>query len=285
MDGIKRKNSPRAPTLSLDEAIARTAKIYKEEGRHAAPAEVAMRHIGYTGKNGAALSALASLGYWGLIERPRDGLVMITKPFEDYEFTPDEEHKRQLLIEFVRNPPLFASLLDQYQERLPSEATLKYDLIQRGFNPNAAAVCMAVFKRSVEFARYFEKGAVSTTSPEANQQDIIQTLEASIPAQQPENGVMPSPVILAPPSQSEPERQSLQDYSGLQSNNIEPGIDRIPIRLAGGRRAWLEIPTPFFSADKKRLKKHIDLLLTDDEEELEDEDWAWEQLPNPMKKG
>ena len=45
------------------------------------------------------------------------------------------------------------------------------------------------------------------------------------------------------------------------------GFDRIPVRLAGGRRAWLEIPTPFYAADKLRLKAQIDLLLTEEEEE------------------
>lgn len=258
MDDIKRKNSPRAPSLPLDEAMARAAKIYKAEGRHPAPAEVALRHIGYSSKNGAALSALASLGYWGLIERPKDGLVMITKPYEDYEFTPDEEHKQQLMIGFMRNPQLFANLLDQYQERLPSDATLKYDLIQKGFNPNAAAACMAVFKRSVDFARYFEKGVAIATNPEADQQDATPASEAKRTTQQAGN--------LAPQTPSEAD-QSLQDPIGSQTNKLEPGIDRIPIRLAGGRRAWLEIPTPFFGADKKRLKNYIDLLLTDDEEE------------------
>jgi hypothetical protein len=37
------------------------------------------------------------------------------------------------------------------------------------------------------------------------------------------------------------------------------------VRLDQSRRAWLEIPTPFYEADKKRLKAQIDLLLTDDE--------------------
>ncbi|MDL2339502.1 MAG: hypothetical protein QFE16_16840, partial [Pseudomonadota bacterium] len=42
--------------------------------------------------------------------------------------------------------------------------------------------------------------------------------------------------------------------------------DRIPVRLPGARRAWLFIPTPFFSSDKQRIKAQIDLLLTEDEE-------------------
>jgi len=41
------------------------------------------------------------------------------------------------------------------------------------------------------------------------------------------------------------------------------------VRLAGGRRAWIEIPTPFYLSDKRRIKAQIDLLLTDDEDEGE----------------
>ena len=47
---------------------------------------------------------------------------------------------------------------------------------------------------------------------------------------------------------------------------VANGYDRIPVRLNGGRRAWLEIPTPFYLADKKRLNAQIELLLTEDEE-------------------
>jgi hypothetical protein len=43
------------------------------------------------------------------------------------------------------------------------------------------------------------------------------------------------------------------------------------MRAKGARRAWLIIPTPFFVADKQRLKAQIDLLLTEDEENVDDE--------------
>ena len=49
--------------------------------------------------------------------------------------------------------------------------------------------------------------------------------------------------------------------------DVSEDLDRIPVRLPGGRRAWLFIPSPFFSGDKARLKAQIDLLLTADEEE------------------
>jgi hypothetical protein len=41
-------------------------------------------------------------------------------------------------------------------------------------------------------------------------------------------------------------------------------VDRIPVRLSKGRKAWLIIPTPFYEADKARLKAQIDFLLTEE---------------------
>lgn len=49
-------------------------------------------------------------------------------------------------------------------------------------------------------------------------------------------------------------------------NEVSASYDRIPVRLSAGRKAWLEIPTPFYAADKARLKAQIDLLLAEDEE-------------------
>jgi len=46
----------------------------------------------------------------------------------------------------------------------------------------------------------------------------------------------------------------------------------VPVRLSGGRRAWLEIPSPFFVAGKRRLKAQIDLLLADDDDDEGDAD-------------
>ena len=49
-------------------------------------------------------------------------------------------------------------------------------------------------------------------------------------------------------------------------NEVPASYDRIPVRLSAGRKAWLEIPTPLYAADKARLKAQIDLLLAEDEE-------------------
>lgn len=261
MTSVKRKVSPRAPTLSLDEAISRAMKMYAAEGGHATPTEVALKHIGYSSKNGAAMQAMASLGYWGLVERPKDGVVKIAKAVEDYQYTPDEGHKQDLLIRFLRNPPLFASLLEKYKERLPSEGTLQYDLIQAGFTPSAAATCLSVFKRSVEFARYFERSRNSPSTADGAREDSHGTGSNDA------SGTAEGPVDEGPKGVVARNGSVQRERDAGHAIQEESGTDRIPIRLAGGRRAWLEIPSPFYSADRARLKKHIDLLLTDDEDD------------------
>lgn len=49
-------------------------------------------------------------------------------------------------------------------------------------------------------------------------------------------------------------------------DEVSASYDRIPVRLTAGRKAWLEIPSPLYAADKARLKAQIDLLLAEDEE-------------------
>src|SRR5205814_1139396 len=101
--------------------------------------DVVAQNIGYkSANNGAALAALASLRYFGLLERPKDGFLAVTKDVEAFKFAPDERMKRSLLLGFLRRPQLYAELLEKYDSGLPSDANLRYELIQRGFTPASA---------------------------------------------------------------------------------------------------------------------------------------------------
>jgi hypothetical protein len=229
--------------MPLDEAIEKTTRVYEREHRHAAPVEAVAQSLGYSSaKNGAALQALASLRYYGLIERPADGQVQVSKDFESYSFAPDEKLKQELRVRWLKSPPIFLELLDKFPGELPSDPTLKFTLIQRGFTPTAADECVAVFRKSVEFARYYQE----LSSVEDEEEVVVSTAPVAAPA--PLAGV--SPPFLQQPS---------------VSSSTSTDVDRIPVRLSGSRRAWIEIPLPFFEADKDRLKAQIDLLLTDDE--------------------
>lgn len=242
MVDIPRKKSPRAPSISLDEALERVGRAYDKEGLHPAPTDVVAQHIGYKGANGgAALAALASLRYYGLIERPRDGVLAVAKNYEAFRFSPNRDLKRSFLLSFLRTPSLFAELIDQYVNGFPSDATLKYELIQRGFLPAAATSLVAVLKRSIEFVGLVE-------APEAEKEQEDEEHRSQQNGKAIERRTRPAAIT--------------------SQNPDEEGCDRIPVRLSGNRRAWLLIPGLFYSADKQHLKAQIDLLLTEDDEAL-----------------
>lgn len=240
-----RKKSPRAPTMPLDEALERALRAYERERSHSAPSDVIAQHIGYkSANNGAALSALASLRYFGLLDRPKEGFLAVSKDVEAYKFSPDERHKRDLLLGFLKRPQLYADLLEKYASGLPSEANLRYELIQRGFSPAAADGVMSAFIRSVQFAAYFAVPSdIERTDDNSEDISVSKGLEEVGPRTS--NNFQPSQPLL--------------------EDRGEDGADRIPVRLSGGRRAWLIIPVPFFAADRARLKAQIDLLLAEDD--------------------
>jgi hypothetical protein len=242
-----RKKSPRAPSIALDEALERVLRIYEKEQRHAAPTEVVVQDMGYkSANNGAALAVLASIRYYGLLEKPEEGKLAVTKEFERYQYAPDDEIKRGLLWNWLRSPQVFADLIDRYAGGFPSDKSLRYDLMARGFSPASADSVVSVFRRSIEFVGFdgSEWGGAAEPIPEA-------AAEALAPSSVVSNSLLPKVESQAPVSESQHE-----------------GDDKIPVRLTGGRKAWLIVPTPFYEADKARLKAQIDLLLTEDVDPL-----------------
>lgn len=248
-----RKKSPRAPTMALDEALERAGKIYEMDRLHPAQVDVAARHMGFKGANsGTALSAIASLRYYGLLDRPRDGMVAVSKDFEAYKYAPSEQLRSAFLRRFLTAPPLFAELVDRFGSKLPSDETLTYELIQRAFIPSSAVSVVVVFRRSFEFVDMQTKG----DAPPVGQHE---------------------PIPLVPSAQEGAATWKSDDSSSFASHfapstspkNIaleKDESDRIPVRLSRGRKAWLIIPQIFLQVDKERLKAQIDLLLTNDDE-------------------
>jgi hypothetical protein len=239
--------------MSLDEALDRTIKAYAKEKLHSAPTDVVAQNIGYkSANNGAALAAIAALRYYGLMVRTGEGQMAVSKSVEEYQFAPDDSHRRRLMIDWLKSPPVFADLLERYASGLPSDATLKFDLIKRGFNPASADIVILAFRKSVDFVQYFEQ----RSSAEAIANDFSNAV-SKLDTHDPPMQVSKSVVISNP--------EAVGSVFGDQDDSR---LDKIPVRLTGNRRAWLSIPSPFYSSDKKRLKAQIDLLLADDEVEL-----------------
>jgi hypothetical protein len=239
-----RKKSPRAPTLALEQALERVLKVYDQERLHAAPVDAVAQALGFKNAgNGSAIASFASLRYFGLLERPKDGFLAVSKPVESYKYAPNEGMKKKILVEFLRSPPLYQELLEKYSNGLPSPATLKYELIQKGFLPQAVDAVLSAFLQSVLFARYFEASLIN--------------IAAEVPSDLPEEE-WPDIQEIKPR-----EKQEKLESSITLPANHSVEMDQIPIRLSGGRKAWLNIPTPFYESDKARIKAQIDVLFAD----------------------
>lgn len=256
---IVRKRSPRAPSMSLKEAVDRVGKAYAKEGLHPANADIVAHHLGYkSAGNGAAKRALAALGYYGLLERPSEGMLAVTKSFQEYRFAPSEELRTQALRKWLLNPGVFAELLEKFPDRLPSEASLKFELIQKGFSPEAAVECLTAFLESVQYVQSLSSDfdvEASKTVGEATDAGV-----EAVDAVDDQRGVDFTSSRIE--SGARPAATATTRDIGVEDEDS----DRIPVRLAGGRRAWLVIPSPFYAADKRRLISQIELLLANDEE-------------------
>jgi hypothetical protein len=255
-----RRRSPRAPSFPLGDAVDRALTIYQQESIHPAPAEAVAKALGYSNaNNGAAKQALATLKMYGLLESRGAGKLAISQEVQSFKLAPSEDQRRDLLIGFLKTPKVFQELLDHYPNGLPSDETLTHQLVvEMGFAEPTARDVVASFRESVDLTRYF---AQQSNLPPTDEPSSPEAGKAPTGAQHQAYG--PGSVAASTISQSGvPPREGLDDP--------------IPVRLRGGRKAWITLPTPFYEADKKTLKAQIDLLVSDDADDVDLEDQTGE---------
>jgi hypothetical protein len=148
-----RTRSPAASSISLEDALNRALMVYDKERRHGVPIDVAASDMGYKNANsGRSLQTLASIRYFDLMHRPKEGMLSVTSEVEDYKYNPNPNHKQNLLVKWLSTPKVFSDLLDKFPENLPSNAVIRYELIQSGFSPATADDVVSKFIQSLEFS-------------------------------------------------------------------------------------------------------------------------------------
>ena len=239
----ERSRSPRCPSFSLSEALARADQLYTKENKHFVAPDVAAQGLGYKDANGgAAKTMIASLSYYGLLRRNTEGKIAISPDYEKYKFAPSEEIKTQFLNTWMRSPKVFSELLEKYHDNLPSDSALKYELIEAGFKPDSADDAASVFRDSLNFVKQY--GLTS-------QVRVGSDIEAEVDHEPP------------------PQTATMPNRSNQPAITVPAGEDvkSITVFLPRKREAMLLIPRPFFEKDKELIKRQLDALLTDDEEE------------------
>lgn len=143
---MARLRSPNYPQFNLAESLDRIRRIYQQEHTHPAPREVLVKHLGYSGMNGASAVALGSLNRYGLLEAAGDGLRVSDEAVAILELPESDPQRVATLRELAFRPTLFAELYQQFGNQLPSEGSLRHSLIKQGFLPRAADEVIKIYR-------------------------------------------------------------------------------------------------------------------------------------------
>lgn len=153
----KWERSPTYPVIGLREAIKRAQALFDKEGKNPVPRELAVKDMGYKSLSGRALQVLSSLYQYGLIVRERgksrisdEAFIILNAP----EGSPD---KARVLTECSLKPAVFREIYDDFQDNLPSDDNLIWQLRQKGYAKTAAEVIIPCYKETMEYAKPKQK--------------------------------------------------------------------------------------------------------------------------------
>lgn len=171
----KRTRSPNYPRLSLEGAIERIDKLYKKERTHKTSREAVAEGLGYTSLNGASLGIISTLRQYGLLEEDDDGL-RVSEDAVALVMLPSGDPERVAALQKVAVAPrLFTELRETYGETLPSDASLRYALVKKGFTEKAANEVIRTYRDTLELVS--EEAGEYTDAGVENQQEVEPPME------------------------------------------------------------------------------------------------------------
>lgn len=255
----KRANrSPNYPQQTLEWAIKSGLTLLAKEQLHSMPVDIAAQGLGYKdANNGKARSVLANLKSFGILKKAAGGKLAVSQDVQRYKLAPSEADRLTYLKQWVRKPLLYSKLLDKYTDGLPSDAVLIFELVdEHSFNEDAAQKAIDVFRESLRF--------VETT---ANKFNGIGSLD--------EETIQENDVEQEDDPIEQNDSKVNEKLVNSQNNSVKSpppsmplsGNVRYPIRLAGGRMAYIDVPDPFFEKDKEKLKAQLEIIGTVDEDD------------------
>jgi len=242
----ERSKNPRAPTIPLQKAIEFGLQVYNEARLSTVDVDIAAVALGYKdSRNGAALTKLGTLKYYGILESKGKGKVRVSEEIQDYSFAPSQEEKWHIAQKFLGNPTVFKDILDQFDGNLPGDPVIKMFLLKEvGFiDPDKADFVLEVFRASLDF--------VASLYPDDGQKGDSHKFTADGDEDDKEYG-------------NAAEGITLQKNKPEMDPEAPAGHDSIPIRLPRNRKAWLTIPDDFAESDKEVIKRQIDAIWVDE---------------------
>ncbi len=203
-DKKPRHRSPNYPTVGLREAVDKVRQLYEMDGKAGAPAKVAATHIGFKTPHGQAMSVLAALKKFGLVQENDSGKITPTQRAIEILKLPEQDPRRvRALRDAATCPEIYAGLIEEYRySGLPANDTLESELVTyKSFNPKSVGAFVRDFKDSLEFAGISEFSALDLSGEEnSDMQDAIDNSTVERKTPQRTTFEMSSKPILPPPA-------------------------------------------------------------------------------------
>ena len=148
-----RHRSPNDPGINLKSAVNKIGQWYGADGVVASPRDAALKHMGFEKFTGDAGRALSAIKVFGLVQETDGRLKLTQRGVDIVARQPDEPKRIVALKEVAMGPQIYKDLLREYPNGLPSDATLKSELIaSKGFNPKVVNDFVVDFRKTLEFA-------------------------------------------------------------------------------------------------------------------------------------
>jgi len=164
--------SPKYPFVGLKTAVERAEEFYKNEGRNAAPIKALAAHWDISPTSSAARQTAAALVHFGLSEQAGSSYKLTPRALRIIlDKAQDSPGRVAALHEAAMYTPIHRKLWDRYGANLPSDHTLRVNLIfEEKFNENAVARFISQYKETLEFSG-LRSGTLSGVDPIGDEEE------------------------------------------------------------------------------------------------------------------
>jgi hypothetical protein len=177
--------SPNYPGIGLEEAIQRARELYNKERTAPVDPETAVMAWGYKGLNGASARTLGAVRQYGLLEDGPKGVRVSPRALALLLEPQNSDDYLSAVMDAARGPAVFAEILDEYPDGLPSEQGLiSYLVRQKGFSEDGARKLNSVLRATMALASEHRDRHIPeepTASQTAAQSEQPRAVHASSP--------------------------------------------------------------------------------------------------------
>src|SRR5580698_1746713 len=168
--------SPNYPAFDLATALEKVKAVYDNDKRTATTLSVIAGHLGYKHTDGPGGRALSCLRQYGLLEESA-GLLKVSEAAYKLLVLPEEDAERPVLLkQAALKPNLYRQLHDDYADQIPSDATLKSNLINRGYNPDSLDTLIGDFRATMELAKVYDVSDNAAEEKSKMQTELVEPI-------------------------------------------------------------------------------------------------------------